>query len=300
MENRKRSVIFTILAPILWSLGGVGIRSLTVNSWTIIFYRSIFMSLTIFLFLIFYYKKNSIKFILSIGINGLFLSLLLAFTTFFYVLSISKTAVANALLLQGTAPIWATLLGYFVLKEKINILNFLTIILSFVGIIIIIIGNEINLSKDFINLNNFNYLLGNFYALITGFGLAGQILIVRKNPNLNLIPSTIFGGLIACFLSIFFKPTFVISVKNLLILFLLGTFQIGLGYILFYKGSKNLPAYLSGLITLIETVLGPIWVFIFFKEMVSLKVVIGGIIILISIVLNLISNNFKFVKTIKN
>jgi len=217
-------------------------------------------------------------------------SLLLSITTFFYILSLSKTTVANALLLQGTAPIWATIFAAIFLKEKINLLVFLTIIASIFGIFIIIKDNG-NIG-NIININNF---WGNFFAIITSFGLAFQILIVRKNPHLNLIPATIVGGLIASFLSLFFKPTFFIPTKDLFILFLLGTFQIGLGYILFYRGSKDLPASLSGIITLIETFLGPIWVYLVFNEKISRNTIIGGLIIIISLLLNFYFNKrFKF------
>ncbi|MCX8057961.1 MAG: DMT family transporter [Spirochaetes bacterium] len=301
-----KDLFITIFAPILWSLGGPGIRLVSVSPWTIIFFRSISMSITIFFFIIMFYRKNCFKVFKDLGIEGTWVSILLALTTFFYVLSISKTTVANALLLQGTAPIWATLFGYILLKEKINFSIILSLFFSFFGIILILFNkNETsllaNLNENFFSFDNFfkatlsgKNLLGNIFALITGFCLAGQILIIRKNPTINLIPATVVGGLFAAILSLFFRPEFYIKFKDFTILLFLGAIQIGLGYILFYRGSKNLPVNLSSLITLLETLLGPLWVFLIFGEYISKNTIIGGIIILISLIINLYS--YKLIK----
>ncbi len=270
-------LFMTVLAPILWSLGGLGVRAVSVNAWTIIFARSISMSLTISILCLFLYKKDFIKEFKKLGFAGLLISILLGITTFFYILSLSKTTVSNALLVQGTAPIWAAIFGTFLLKEKIRLPIWITIITSFIGMLILVFNKDLSI-----------HLLGDFFALITAFGLAFQILLIRKNPSINLIPATVVGGMIAAFFSLFFKPTFMLSLKDILILLGLGTFQIGLGYILFYKGSRYLPTSLTGLITLLETILGPIWVFLAFGEKISSNSYIGGIIILLSLIFNTI------------
>ncbi|HOV46619.1 MAG: EamA family transporter [Spirochaetes bacterium] len=271
----QKSLFMTIAAPILWSFGALGIRSVEASSWSIIFYRSIAMSIAVFLLCFVIYKKNVIKVYRNIGRPGLLVSIFLGITTLFYVLSLSKTTVANALLVQGTAPIWATILGIIFLKEKVKILNWLTIIASFIGIIVLVANQGIKI-----------HFLGDIFALITAFGLAAQILIIRKNPHIEMIPIASIGGLIAAIFSLFFKPSFQVNFHDLSILICLGTFQIGLGYILFYRGSKDLPPSLSSLITLLETVLGPIWVLIFLGEKISSNAVIGGLIIIISLVCN--------------
>lgn len=270
-------LIMTTLAPILWSLGGLGVRSVRVSPWTIIFARSISMSVTISLLCLILYKKDFFKQFISLGIQGLLISIFLGATTFFYILSLSKTTVANALLVQGTAPIWAAIFATFFLKEKFKLPIWITIFTSFFGMLILVFNKDLKL-----------HLLGDFYALITAFGLSFQILLVRKNPHINLIPATVIGGIIAAFFSLFFKPSFSISMHDGLILLGLGAFQIGLGYILFYRGSRYLPTSLTGLITLLETILGPIWVYLAFNEKLSSNSLLGGSIILLSLIFNTI------------
>lgn len=270
-------LIMTIFAPILWSLGGLGVRSVQVNPWSIIFTRSISMSISVSILCLFLYKKEFIKQLKNLGLAGFIISFLLGATTFFYILSLYKTTVANALLVQGTAPIWAAIFATLFLHEKFKLPIWLTIFTSFSGMLILVFNKELKI-----------HLIGDFYALITAFGLAFQILFVRKNPDINLIPATIIGGLIAAFFSLFFRPSFNIGFHDTFILILLGTFQIGLGYILFYRGSRYLPTSLTGLITLLETILGPIWVFLVFKEKLASNSLVGGFIILFSLITNTI------------
>ena len=270
-------LVMTTLAPILWSLGGLGVRSVSVNSWTIIFTRSISMSLTVSILCLILYKKNFIVEFKKLGKEGLIISFFLGITTFFYILSLSKTTVANALLVQGTAPIWAAIFATLFLKEKFKLPIWITILTAFIGMMILVFNKDLKI-----------HLLGDFYALLTAFGLAFQILLVRNNPHINLIPATVIGGLFAAFFSLFFKPSFIISYHDLLILLGLGAFQIGLGYILFYRGSRYLPTSLTGLITLLETILGPIWVYLVFKENINQNSLIGGSVILFSLIVNII------------
>ncbi|MCR4422367.1 MAG: DMT family transporter [Exilispira sp.] len=270
-------LIMTVFAPILWSLGGLGVRAVSVNSWTIIFTRSISMSITISILCLFLYKKNFLVEFKNLGFSGFIISIFLGATTFFYILSLSKTTVANALLVQGTAPIWAAIFATIILKEKFKIPIWITIFCAFIGMLIIVFNKDLKI-----------HLLGDFYALLTAFGLAFQILLVRNNPHINLIPATVIGGLIAAFFSLFFKPSFNSSCHDILILVGLGAFQIGLGYILFYRGSRYLPTSLTGLITLLETILGPIWVYLVFKEKLNPNSLIGGSIILLSLAINTI------------
>jgi drug/metabolite transporter (DMT)-like permease len=268
-------LIMTIFAPILWSLGGLGVRAVSVNSWTIIFTRSISMSVTVSILCLFLYKKNFFNEFKNLGFSGFIISFFLGATTFFYILSLSKTTVANALLVQGTAPIWAAIFATIILKEKFKIPIWITIFSAFVGMLILVFNKDLKI-----------HLLGDFYALLTAFGLASQILLVRNNPHINLIPATVIGGLLAAFFSLFFKPSFNASFHDTIILIGLGAFQIGLGYILFYRGSRYLPTSLTGLITLLETILGPIWVYLVFKEKLNPNSLIGGSIILLSLAIN--------------
>lgn len=283
-------LIMTTLAPVLWSLGGLGVRSVSVSSATIIFTRSISMSISISILCFFLYKKSFFEEFKKLGVPGFFVSFFLGITTFFYILSLSKTTVANALLVQGTAPIWATIFATFFLKERFKIPIWITIFTAFGGMIILVLSKDLSI-----------HFLGDIFALITAFGLSIQILLVRKYPEINLIPATVLGGIIAALFSLLFKPSLPISFHDSIILISLGTFQIGLGYILFYRGSRFLPTSLTGLITLLETILGPIWVYLVFKEKISKNSYIGGIIILLSLTLNtLLTARYEKLKNTKN
>jgi drug/metabolite transporter (DMT)-like permease len=125
--------------------------------------------------------------------------------------------------------------------------------------------------------------LGNIVALVTPISFAVLITIVRKYPNVDMVPAMFIAAFLSAMYASFLVNSFYISPKDLLLSFLLGTFQIGFGFICITIGSKSTPAAIVGILMLVEAILGPIWAWIFINETPPLIVIIGGAVIMFSI-----------------
>ena len=267
--------ILCLMGAFFLSWGGLLIREWEGgDTWQILFWRSFFFNLTLALFLYFVYKKEAFSIIKKSGFPGLLGGIAMAVGFIAYVFAMRTTTVANVLFIISTQTIWLALFGYLFLKEKINLKTFLSIVLAMLGILIMI-GGSLNTGS----------MLGNLAALFIPINFAFLILLIRKYPNLDLVPALFFGGLIIMFFSFFITETIVVSKHNLIVGFLLGSFQHAFGFICIVIGARSTPAVVVGLLMLLETLLGPFWVWVFLSEIPPMSVFIGGGIIILAVIL---------------
>jgi drug/metabolite transporter (DMT)-like permease len=264
------------------SWGGLLIREWEGSDiWQILFWRAFFFSITLSFSLYFIYKNEALLIIKKSGIPGVIGGIAMAIGFTAYVFAMSKTTVANVLFIISTQTIWLALFGYFFLKEKISLKTFLSIILAMTGISVMIGGSLSTGSMQ-----------GNLVALFIPINFAFLVLLIRKYSNLDLIPALFYGGLIITIVAFFMSETILISRHNLLVGFLLGTFQHAFGFICIVIAARSTPAVVVGLLMLIETLLGPFWVWIFLNEIPPSSVFIGGSIIILAVILKALEQRY--------
>lgn len=276
-SNYRRSLLMTTAAPLCWSIGGLGIRIVTTNIWETVFWRALFMGLTVLIFLILTERKHILQTFKSSGIPGLATGAFLAISMICYVNSLSYTTVANALVLQGTAPLFAAILGWFLLRERISAGTGLAIIVVIVAMV--------SMVSDSLTAGMWQ---GDAFALVNAISLASYIIVVRRTREIHLIPAICLAGFISAIVALPMMTTYIISAHDLSILSTLGAVQVGLGSCLFVTGSRNLQPAQSGLLTLLETILGSLWVWIFIGEQPTTIALISGAIIVITLALHTI------------
>ena len=274
-SSYSRSLLMTAAAAVVWSIGGLGIRIVNVSPWGVVFWRATFMGLTILSFLIIRDRKRAFQTFKKIGTLGLVAGAFLAIASTFYVLSITHTSVANTLVLQGISPLIAALFGWLMLHERVRPETWLAIIISIVGLVIMVSGSLAT-----------GEFLGDLFGLVTAIAFAGNIVVVRATRETDLIPAACLGGFLSASIAIPMVNTFTIAAHDLGILAGLGAVQLGLGLCLFVTGSRNLPPAQTGLLTLLEIVLAPLWVWLFIGEQPTLSTLTGGVIIITTLVLH--------------
>ena len=237
-----RGLFLTLLAPVCWSLGGVGVRLLPgMSPWQIVFWRSLFMGISVFLFLLVRDRHNVRETFKKVGRFGVATAFVMGTTYIFYILALSNTSVANALVIQGSAPLFAGVLGLFLLKEKMQPIT--------IGIILLSIGGMVYMVSDSLGSGR---LLGDLFGLCTAIFLASQIVLVKRQGAIDMIPAVCLAGFFSALMVLPMMGDFSLTFPNMGILFLMGSIQIGLGFTLLVTGSKYLPAVLTGLITLLD------------------------------------------------
>ena len=223
----------------------------------------------------FTYKKNFFKSFYNSGIPGLIGGLILGIGFAAYIFSMYTTTVANTNFIITTETIFLAAFGYFLLKEKINLITFISIILGMSGVLIIL-GSSLSIQSS-------EQFLGNIVAFIMPISFAVLVIIIRKYPKVDMVPAQFTAGIFAAIIGFLIAGQLSISIHDLFLALLAGFFQIGFGFILITVGSQTTPAAIVGVLMLTESVFGPLWAWLFIKEVPPTAVLIGGAIIVFSI-----------------
>ena len=262
--------LLVFLGAFCLSFGGLLVKSFEgATLWQILFWRQLFFILLVIIFLLLTYKKKIFFALYQSGLPGFIGGIILGLGFSAYVFAMYNTTVANANFIIQTQAIFLAIFGYLFLKEKISKLTLASIILAISGILLMV-GSSLSPGQ----------LSGNLVAFIMPSSFAVLIIIVRKYPNVDMIPLQLFAGIVAMLIGYFVSTKISISTHDLFLAFIAGFFQVGLGFILITIGARKTPAALVGIIMLTEAVLGPLWAWLFANENPPLVVLFGGAIII--------------------
>ena len=267
--------ILCLLAGLCLSFGGPLIRSFEEASpWQILFWRSIFFVLAISIFLFLTYKKEAVNIIVKAGFSGILGGFFLSTSFAGYVFSITQTTIANVVFIISSQTLFLAIFGYFFLKEKISFKSFIAIIMAVSGVILMI--------NDSISMGS---LIGNLVALLIPINFSILIIIIRKNPHLDMIPAIFYAGILSGIYGFILSENLIISYKDLGLSFLLGVPQLAFGFIFVTIGSRTTSAAAVGLFMLTESIFGPIWGWLIFNEIPPISVFVAGIMIITAVLI---------------
>lgn len=264
-NDRFRSVLFLIIAALLWSLGGLLVKSVKLNALATAGGRSSIAALLMLAVI----RKPNMKF------NRYKLGGAVAYTctVVLLVMAYKLTTAAAAILLQYTAPIYVALLGAWFLKERTTILDWISIFLVLGGMVLF-----------FIDEMSAGGMLGKIYATLSGFCFACMVLLLRKQKDESPLESVFWGNVLTAIIGLPFMIGSTIDTSSLIGLLLLGVFQLGIPYILFTYALKHVTALEAILIPVIEPILNPLWVSLFLGEVPGPWAYVGGFIVLAAII----------------
>tara|TARA_Y100000766_G_C18804040_1_gene554565 strand:- start:99 stop:968 length:870 start_codon:yes stop_codon:yes gene_type:complete len=255
------------------SFGGLIVKSFEgATLWQILFWRQFFFVILVSIFLLLTYKKKIFIALYESGLPGFFGGIILGCGFSAYVFAMYKTTVANTNFIIQTQAIFLAIFGYLFLREKISKLTLVSIILAITGIILMV-GNSLSPGQ----------LSGNLVAFIMPISFAILIIIVRKYPKVDMIPLQLFAGIVAMLIGYFVSTKINISTNDILLAFIAGFFQVGLGFIFITIGAKKTLSATVGILMMTEAVFGPFWAWMFLKETPQLIALIGGSIIIIAV-----------------
>ncbi len=267
--------ILCLLGGFFLSWGGLIIRSFeTTDIWKILTIRSFFFIAALIVFLFATYKKDTIKTIINSGFPAIIAGLFLSLSFVAYIVAMSKTSVASVVFIISTQTIFLAVFGFLFLKEKITSKGLVSIALAFFGIVVML-GDSLNQGT----------LFGNIVAFAIPINFTILVMIIRKFPELDMVPAIFYSGIFSGLYGIFLASNFSFSPNDLLMGFLLGVPQLAFGFICVTIGSKTTPAVTVGLLMLLETIFAPLWVWIFLNEAPPASVFVGGAIIISAVLL---------------
>ena len=275
LTDQQKGSLLAFVAVMFITPDSLFIRLSNVDTWGLVFYRGIIPFFTVFLVMLLIYKLNFFKILISSGYHGLIYISTFSITNITFVVSIQNTNVANTLVMIATAPMLSAILGAFFLKEPPDRKTWISIIVTFFAIIYIFF--------DSIKLGNF---YGDILGFITAVGLAVGAVTIRSAKTKNLVPAAVVGKLFVATFALFFIESFVLENKDLIIVPLMCILCVAIPFVLVTIAPRFIPAAEVNLFFLLETIIGPIWVWLIIKEQPSIETLQGGIVIIVTIAIH--------------
>ena len=275
LTDQQKGSLMAFVAVMFITPDSLFIRLSNVDTWGLVFYRGIIPFFTVFLGMLLIYKLNFFKILLNSGYYGIIYIGTFSITNITFVVSIQNTNVANTLVMIATAPMISAILGAIFLREPPDKKTWISIIITFIAIVYIFF--------DSIKLGNF---YGDILGFITALGLAVGAVTIRSAKTKNLVPAAVVGKLFVATFALFFIESFVLIDKDLLIIPLMCILCVAIPFVLVTIAPRFIPAAEVNLFFLLETIIGPIWVWLIIKEQPSIETLQGGIIIIITIAIH--------------
>ncbi len=272
LTDQQKGSLLAFVAVMFITPDSLFIRLSNVDTWGLVFYRGVIPFFTVFLGMLIIYKLNFFKMLFSSGYHGLIYISTFSITNITFVVSIQNTNVANTLVMIATAPMLSAILGAIFLKEPPDKKTLISIIITFFAIIYIFF--------DSIKLGNF---YGDILGFVTALGLAVGAVTIRSAKSKNLVPAAVVGKLFVATFALFFIESFVLEDNDLIIVPMMCILCVAIPFVLVTIAPRFIPAAEVNLFFLLETIIGPIWVWLIIKEQPSIETLQGGLIIITTI-----------------
>jgi drug/metabolite transporter (DMT)-like permease len=269
LSEQQKGSLLAFIAVMFITPDSLFIRLSSVDTWGLVFYRGIIPFATVLLGMLIIYKLNFFKMLFSSGYHGLIYIGTFSLTNITFVVSIQNTNVANTLVMIAMAPMISAVLGGIFLGELPDKRTWIAIFITFMAAVYIF--------YDSLQLGNF---YGDILGLITALGLAIGAVTIRSAKNKNLIPAAVVGKLFVAMFALFFIESFALVNSDLFIVPLMCIMCVAIPFVLVTIAPRFIPAAEVNLFFLLETIIGPIWVWLIIKEQPSLETIQGGAVII--------------------
>ena len=278
----RRGVLLVAGSALAWSMGGMIDRFIDApDTWTVVFWRSVWAAAFLMTFLLVRDGRNAPAAFKAMGWPGLVVALCFMTASISFVQAIALTTVANVILINATVPLVAALIARMFLGEMISGATWAAIAAVIAGVAIMVSDGTGGASS----------LTGNLLALLITFVFAIATVVTRRHSNVRMTPAVITATTLAAIVAATQATAFHVSSHDIGWLFAFGALNLGLGMAMFVTGARLIPSALAALLGTLETVLGPVWVWLVHGEKASIMTVVGGAIVMAALIFHLIVSN---------
>lgn len=276
--DERLGFLLVTLSALFWSFGGAIARFIEAESWTMVFWRSVWAAAFLIGFMLWRDgMRGTIALFRNMGLPGLAVGICFAVASTSFVVALAYTTVANIVLMQAGVPLLAALMGWIIYREKVSLATWL-------AIAVVIGGVAIMVSESFTGDVS---PIGDGLALLIAVAFSSATVITRRFAHVRMTPATCLGTLIAAAFAATQASAFAVGAVDMAWLFAFGALNLGLGLALFATGARLIPAAFAALLGTLETVLGPVWVWLIHAETPSVRTVIGGTVIFAALLVHI-------------
>jgi len=272
LSDRGKGIVMSIGGVLILSPDSLLIRLAGLDDYTLLFYRGLFPVVAISLILLIYYRAGFLPALLRIGWAGILNGVFFSAVNITFIGAIQKTSVANTLLFLSSAPIFAAILSLLVLRENQQPGTWLIIAISLLSISVIGWGSYGSYG-----------LAGDLLALCCAIFTACSAVLVRYKKDIDLVPSVIIGSFFTACYALSRSPDMAISSTQLLYVGIIGFILVPFAFIVLTIAPRYANSAEVQLVYLLESILGPLWVWLVINETPSLNTLVGGSMLLVSV-----------------
>jgi drug/metabolite transporter (DMT)-like permease len=275
LSDQQKGSFLAFVAVMFITPDSLFIRLSNVDTWGLVFYRGFIPFCLVLIGMLIVYKLNFFKMLFNSGYHGLIFITTFSITNITFVVSIQNTNVANTLVMIALAPMLSAILGGIFLKEIPDRKTWTAIGVTFLAAVYIFF--------DSLQLGN---IYGDILGFITALGLAINAVTIRSAKKKNLLPAAVVGKLFVAIFAMFFIETYTLIERDLIIVPLMSIMCVAIPFVLVTIAPRFIPAEEVNLFFLLETIIGPFWVWMVIKEQPSLETIQGGSIIILTIAIH--------------
>ncbi len=268
-RQQGRGILISLVAVLILSPDALLVRLISVDPWTLIFWRGLLSGCAILLFCLVQMRRDFFKGLIAIGRIGLLAGIIQAAATFFFVNSLRQTSAANTLVILAAVPLFSAVFSRIFLKETIRRHTWIAVCIGFAGIALLFAGSLGGGS-----------LRGDLCAVVAASLWATFLVIARRARAVNMVPAVALGGLLsALFVWLCGVDPLAIPSHDWPFILALGLFVLPVSFAMITVGTRLLPAPEVSLILMLETPLGPFWVWLALGERPSPTTLAAGLLI---------------------
>jgi drug/metabolite transporter (DMT)-like permease len=270
-----KGFLLTLFGVLVLTPDTLLIRLIHADAWALVVWRGGLMALVLFAAFFIARRAEAWREIKGLGRRGLAVALLYAVNAISFVVAVENTTVANVLVILAASPLMAALMSLIFLKEKVARATWAAILAGLAGVLIVV-GEGLGAGE----------LFGNLCALVTAVSLAAIFTIIRGSGGLNMIPATALGALVSALIALPLAGPLVVDAESMVYMVVMGALVMPLSFGLITLGPRHVPAPEVALLMLLETVLGPLWVWMGVGETPAPATFLGGAVVLSAVALH--------------
>jgi len=275
LSDQQKGSLLAFIAVMFITPDSLLIRLSNVDTWSLVFYRGAIPFFSVFIVMLLIYKLNFFKILFSSGYHGLIYIITFSITNITFVVSIQNTNVANTLVMVALAPMLSAILGAIFLKEIPGKKTWIAIGVTFMAAVYIF--------YDSLQIGN---IYGDLLGFVAALGLAIGAVTIRSAKKKNLVPAAVVGKMLVAIFAMFFIETYVLLESDLLIVPLMCIICVAIPFVLVTIAPRFIPAEEVNLFFLLETIIGPFWVWMVIKEQPSVETIQGGVVIILTLAIH--------------
>jgi drug/metabolite transporter (DMT)-like permease len=275
LSDQQKGSLLAFVAVMFITPDSLFIRLSNVDTWGLVFYRGIIPFFIVLIGMLIIYKLNFFKMLFTSGYHGLIFITTFSITNITFVVSIQNTNVANTLVMIALAPMLSAILGAIFLKEMPDNKTWIAIVVTFLAAVYIF--------YDSLQLGS---IYGDILGFITALGLAVSAVTIRSAKKKNLLPAAVVGKLFVAIFALFFIETYTLVGRDLFIVPLMSIMCVAIPFVLVTIAPRFIPAEEVNLFFLLETIIGPFWVWMVIKEQPSIETMQGGVVIILTLAIH--------------